>query len=235
MSIDITLTCDNFQLANPQAKAAIQNLIKEHMGDYKMKLESEDNDRFYLEANRGNSANVGDSYSGRVQELVDAMAPYVKEAFSVTLREDSMEDERDCVIIGGPTPKSIENYQFKQQIEQALALFSSNDDRQLAMRALLNSIKESGQVSDLVDPKMVKVFVDVEGGVVQNIYGTHPVNLTVIDFDIEGTDKDELKELPDGARAIVSPRAVDVDKTENELFYAALFDQGSKVVKKPRP
>lgn len=235
MSIDITLTCESFQLANPQAEAAIQNLIKEHMDDYKMKLESDGDDRFYLEANRGNSANVGDSYSGRVQELVDAMAPYVKDAFSVTLREDSMEDERDCVFIGGPTPKSIEDYQFKQQIEQALALFSSDDDRQVAMRALLNSIKESGQTPDLIDPKMVKVFVDVQGSQVQNVYGTHPINLTVIDFDIEGTDKDELKELPDGALAIVSPRAVDVDKAKNELFYAALFDEGNKVAKKPRP
>lgn len=230
MSTYTILMCTEFQLANPKSKAAINRLIKKHMDDYDLTLEPVDDRAFSLEANDGDGIDVGDSYPQRVGELVAAMAPYVNDAFCVTLRTDSMSDERDQEFVGGPTPEAIENYLDKQRLEQALALFS--DSKNDAIRALLKGM-QSGQVPELVNPRDIKVCVDVSGGVVQNVYGSHPINLAVIDFDVEGATS-PLTQLPGGDEAVVSCHAIVPDR--DDAFYEAVFAETDKhTVDRPHP
>lgn len=233
MSTYTILLCTEFQLADPKSKAAIKRLIKKHMDDYDLVLEPDGETLFTLEANDGEGSEVGDSYPERVGELVAAMGPYVKDAFCVTLRTDSMSDERDQVFFGGPSPEAIEDYRFKQHTEEALALFAGSDARHVAMRALLTDIAKSGQVPELVNPRDIRVCVDVSGGVVQNVYGSHPINLAVIDFDVEGATS-PLTQLPGGDEAVVSCHAIVADRDDE--FYEAVFAETDKhSVDRPRP
>ena len=43
-----------------------------------------------------------------------------------------------------------------------------------------------------------RIVIVIEGGLVQEVLSTEPVNYAVVDYDIEGTEEDNLVAMPQG-------------------------------------
>lgn len=72
---------------------------------------------------------------------------------------------------------------------------------------------------------MAKVVVVIEGGIVTDILSTEPVEVAVIDYDIESAEAEDLKKIPmlDGVTvdATGSVREADVSPARAEELFAA--------------
>lgn len=63
---------------------------------------------------------------------------------------------------------------------------------------------------------MKKIFVVLEGGIVQNVVSEEPLDVYVIDYDTEGASKDEIT-MMFGNKAVVYnlPSQDDVEEIQN--------------------
>lgn len=212
MSTYTALLCTGFKLTSAEKSIKeIEKLITKHMDDYAVAIVLEDhNGRYCLDMD---ASDVGDSFSDRVGALVSSMSPFVIDCFCVTVREDSMSDDRDQDFIGGPSDASIEGFRSKLAIEKAIQILSGAGTRAEQAREALQKLfsSESESVNQLVNPKDITVIVDITGGVLQGVVGTHPINLTCLDYDIEGSNQNQIFTRGDGTQVVASERIVDVD------------------------
>lgn len=191
MAHDSYISSTAFRLASDASEDAIRGLIEEHMDGYVVHLAffepSSEGDRFALESE---VAEVGDSFPSRIHALVDAMAPHVAEFFAVTVRNDSMSDDRDEMAYGGPTPEAIQHGIAKLVVDETLSTLRCNP---LAMDLLRERLLAD---RDVVHLKDVHLVATVSGGVLQDVTATHKVALTVVDFDTDGCDEGDLVDVP---------------------------------------
>lgn len=192
MAHDSYISSTAFRLASDASEDAIRELIQEHMDGYAVELSffepSREGDKFALESA---VAEVGDSFTTRIHALVDAMAPHVLDFFAVTIRNDSMSDDRDEMAYGGPTPEAIQHGIAKLVVDETLSTLRCNP---LAMDLLRERLLAD---QDVVHLKDVRLVATVSGGVLQDVTATHKVALTVVDFDTDGCDEGDLVEVPD--------------------------------------
>lgn len=170
------------------SEKAIYDLIIQHMDDYPVYLE-QDGDRFRLGFD---GEDVGDSFPERVSKLVEAMAPHVTEPFMVQIRIESMsDDERDTFVFGGPDVRSAEDFRDRHFLKEAMETLRNTGNPYF-------ETMEKVLAGKLVDPEEIQVVVVMDGGLIQNVVGTHAVRLNVVDYDTEGADEDGLAEIPQG-------------------------------------
>jgi hypothetical protein len=200
MSSYKTISSTSFALKEGQAEGqagasaveAVRALIATHMGDYVIHLDQVSNgragevgDRYEL---NNDGDDVGDSYNSRIVSLVSAMSAYVAEGFSVIIREDSLSDDRDEEILGGPTPAAIENFKRGRLVDQALQLLCTGTPPPGARRAL-EALYANECIAPVAD---IQVFAVVEGGALQHALASHPVAVTLIDYDTNGVPTEDL-------------------------------------------
>lgn len=187
-----------FRLVDDAAHDTVRELIQEHMDGYRVSLEflepCPDGDRYVLEME---VTEVGHSFSHRVESLISAMTPHVLDAFSVVVREDSMSDDRDQTLFGGPSLAAIEVFRTECAVKEAKDSLRDVDARSAMLQALLNDPDLAG----LVQQPVPKVFATVEGGVLQSVASTHDLDFTLIDHDIEGCNREQLTLVPQAAGA----------------------------------
>lgn len=207
MSSLSTILCTNFKLNAPTEM--IEKLIDLHMGDYSLNIDKHDDGSFSLDM-PGGSEEVGESYSGRIECLVKSMQPYVLDGFSITLREDTMRDERDMEFFGGPTEEIADDFRCKTRIKEALELL---DGVGVKHAMTLDSAMKSRNDKSLKNPQ---VFITIEGGVVQGVTGSQAVDVVVMDYDIDS--EDDVKEDFQGAECRVIEFNVSISQQAcNEL------------------
>lgn len=195
-----------FRLANgEESVAAIEALIDELMDDYPVTIEPGMDGKFCLEFASGD---VGDSFNGRVGDLIDAMAPHVLDAFMVKITNESLSEDNSEEIFGGPNEEAILAYKRDHAIKEAMDLLrgAAPDAYTLLQGALTGSTAAAGA------PKIV---ITVEGGVVQSVMSNTPVEVFSVDYDTDGTADDELVAIPqdgsDTESAICGISSADVD------------------------
>ncbi len=73
---------------------------------------------------------------------------------------------------------------------------------------------------------MAKIVVVMEGGLVQSVLSTEPVEVAIVDYDAEGADAEDLKSVPQGngkvANAVGHVEEAEITPLERieELFEA---------------
>lgn len=152
---------------------------------------------------------VGGSFTERVRNLVTAMTPHVAEPFMVQMRKESMsDDERDEFAFGGPDVRSAEDFRDKYFLKEALELLRSTGNPHF-------ETLEKAVAGKLADPEAVRIVAVMDGGIIQNVLGTHAVDFRVVDYDTEGADEDGLVDIPqsDGktTEAYCFGHAVEID------------------------
>ena len=70
---------------------------------------------------------------------------------------------------------------------------------------------------------MEKVFVIIDGGIIQNVITTTNLDVTVIDYDTEGADLDDLKVVY-GTDAYVSGPDIEINPQEAEALTKMIQD-----------
>lgn len=187
-----------FHLADPAGESinAIENLIDEHMDDYPIDLVDDGDGTFSLEFDGGD---VGDSFPGRVATLVSAMAAHVTTPFLVSVRNESMSDDNTTMVFGGPSQETIDAFKREYMIKEAMELLrnSAPDAYELLHGAL------SGGSPATPSPK---VLITVEGGVIQSVVSDQPVDVVMVDYDVDSEDGETLIALPQGDESIQSAR-----------------------------
>ena len=191
MSHDSYISSTSFRLSSDAAEDAIRALIQKHMDGYQVDLAFYEphaaGDKFALESE---VREVGDSFNTRIHALVDAMAPHVLDFFAVTIRNDSMSDDRDEMAYGGPNPEAIQQGIAKLVVDETLSTLRLNP---LAMDLLRERLLADQNVVHLKD---VRLVATVSGGVLQDVTATHKVAVTVLDFDTDGCDEADLVAFP---------------------------------------
>lgn len=114
-----------FQLNKGVAsEAAVEALILKHVDDYDLTLEiNGDTDEYVLCFDGGE---VGNSFPHRVRALVAALGEHVTGPFMIQLRIDSMSDERDTEIFGGPSNEAIAQFSEAYYLKEAMDLLGGN-------------------------------------------------------------------------------------------------------------
>jgi hypothetical protein len=151
MSKDVCLVgATGFRLLHGEhvdAEAVILGLIENHMDGSGVTLEmlhaSDDGDRYVLEME---TEEVGHSFPERLENLIKAMSPHVLDAFSVTIREDVMSDDRDQVIYGGPSPEAIEAFRIEHSVKEVQQYLGDVKVREALLKVLL----QDPQIKDLL-------------------------------------------------------------------------------------
>lgn len=176
-----------FALAKGKAsKKAINDLIIKLMDDYPVFLE-QDGEKYRLSFD---GQDVGGSFNELVGKLVEAMAPHVAEPFMVQLRKESMsDDERDEHFFGGPDVRSAKDFRNQYFLKEALELLRRTGNPHY-------ETLEKAVAGELVDPEKIRIVAVMDGGLIQEVLGTHEVDFRVVDYDTEGADEDGLVEVP---------------------------------------
>jgi hypothetical protein len=231
MSTYCYLESTNFTLVGGEDSIpAIEALIEEHLDDYGVGVYCSDQGRQkeFLYALAMDGDDVGDSFCERVGSLVDAMTPLVSDCFTVTVRSDSMGDERDTHFVGGPSREAIDAYEENRRVAAALEILNVHDT--YAAREILRLLKNSktSEAPPVIAPEDVCVFATVEGGVIQGAVATHPIKVFCIDFDADGCDKDQLVDVTMGRHshglAEISEIPVDADAHRCVELHRAMTD-----------
>lgn len=134
--------------------------------------------------------------------FAERVGPMLTGGLEITIRTDTMSDERDMVVVAGPSPEVIAQFQRSMAIDEAIDALRSRAPELVQM---LNQAKDGREA-----PPPVKVVVEVEGGLIQNVVASAPVDMTVCDYDTEGVSMDDLM-LVFGNEARISLRSVEVD------------------------
>lgn len=188
----------SFQLADPAGESikSIEKLIDEHMDDYPVDLADDGDGTFSLEFDGGD---VGDSFPGRVEALVGAMAPHVTTSFLVSIRNESMSDDNTTMVFGGPSQEAIDAFKREYMIKEAMELLrnSAPDAYELLHGAL------SGGSPATQNPK---VLITVEGGVIQSVVSDQPADIVMVDYDADIEDGETLIALPQVDGSVQSAR-----------------------------
>lgn len=194
-----TCVCNGtrFRLASPESRNAIQELMHEHMDGYLVDFDEDTlpdgSVGYYLGMD---TEDVGDSFRERLEKLIAAMAPHVLDAFRVTVRTDSMnDDDRDLILFGGPSNQAILEFQTQCAVKDAMELLRGTDLKAAMLAALL---EDPALQEHLPVPR---VFATVEGGVLQSVVSTHPLDMTLIDYDTDGCDEGQLTAVPQGGES----------------------------------
>jgi len=66
------------------------------------------------------------------------------------------------------------------------------------------------------------IVVHLDGGLVQYVESDAHVNVIIVDHDLDGVCKSEIKTLPDGCRATVRPEAVGDMSRQSALDWMVL-------------
>jgi hypothetical protein len=229
MAHDSYISSTSFRLVSDESEDAIRALIQEHMDDYQVDLSftepHADGDKFSLESE---NAEVGDSFNERVHNLVQAMAPHVQDFFAVTIRNDSMSDDRDDMAYGGPSPEMIREGIAKLVVDETLDTLKNNPRAMALLRERLLADKNVVHLAD------VRLVAEISGGVLQNITSTHDVAVTSVDYDTEGCDDDQLVDVPANGvgpddQAIGGRMALTIDPARVAVIEKIFEDQTAEV------
>lgn len=71
---------------------------------------------------------------------------------------------------------------YLSYLNDYLTIDKMAEDHNISEKELLNLIREGKKINEKI-AKMPKVLIQVRGGMVQKIYSTEEVNITVIDYD----------------------------------------------------
>lgn len=78
----------------------------------------------------------------------------------------------------------------------------------------------------------LKIAIIIEGGVVTNVLSLMPVDVAIINYDVDGEDMENLKKIPQGPTFPSSDATAHVETSEivplerlDELFDAALGNE----------
>lgn len=212
-----------FNLLNGKtSERAIDDLIVLHMDDYKVYLNRCDS-KFILAFD---GAEVGPSFNERVRNLAKAMAPHVKDAFMVQVRENTMSDDRDEDVFGGPDEATIQAFAHDFYLKEAIEILNKHSESPY-YRAL-----RLAMVGELVNPREINVVATIEGGNLTDITATHPIKAFKVDYDIDGADESELVDVPQEPpatpgkteKAFACEQAVSVLPASCESVIAAIED-----------
>lgn len=158
MSEHKVVLCSTFHLVNGEKSVpAIESLIEKHVDDHRLELVILDGGTtpsFSLEME---GEEVGDSFGERLSSLAKEMTPYLADSFCMTLRADSMSDERDNNIFGGPSPESVDEFRQNHYINEALSLVGGAGAKLDLARQLLKGILKGESPSELVNHKDIRV------------------------------------------------------------------------------
>ncbi len=98
MSKYIVLICPTFRVQEGVDRQEIADLIDKHLGDYGVALEPGEHGSYVLEF----EGEVGEhGFIDGATRLLGDLGPLVEAPFALTIREDSMSDDRDCVLYCG--------------------------------------------------------------------------------------------------------------------------------------
>lgn len=215
-----TCVCNGtpFRLASPESRDAIQGLTHEHMDGYLVDFD----EHTLPDGSVGcclsmDTEDVGDSFRERLEKLIAALTPHVLDAFRVTVRTDSMsDDDRDLTLFGGPDNQTILDFQTQCAVKDAMELLRGVGLKAAMLQALLKDSELQGKIP------APKIFLALEGGVVQGGVVDRAAEVYVIDYDIEGCDPDQIVSIPQDpvrgsavtfAEAIVSSLSLDINPT----------------------
>lgn len=206
MSYSAYVSSTSFALVEPieDSATAIRSLVHQEMDGYRIDLQEEVNGGWTI--SMLDMHEVGDSFQGRIEKLVEAISPYVACAFEVTIRNcDTASDDRDSMFVGGPSPGAIEKFKRDLKISRAVDL-----------------LKQAGVDSSVIDliqgggrSESARVMVVMEGGCLQEIVSTHPISAYVVEYLGTNEGEKNVVHIPQGdsgqfARAGVSRVTVDV-------------------------
>lgn len=149
MSVCSYLSSTSFTLSKEKGDeaciAAIEGLIASHFdGDYDIELTKSDVDhqgcvKYCLDLDVGE---VGDSFASSVMSFAKKLEPFVGESFCITVRNDSMSDDRDTEIFCGPTPEAIANFRAAYALGNALECLHGPSDSVKHARAILMAVSQ---------------------------------------------------------------------------------------------
>lgn len=76
---------------------------------------------------------------------------------------------------------------------------------------------------------MVKIVIMVQGGIVDKIISSEPVEVAVVDYDIEGADENQLRMIPqmepvgpESEQALASIQEAEVDAGKVDRVFQSL-------------
>lgn len=129
------------------------------------------------------------------------VGPMLAGGLEITIRTDAMNDERDQVVVAGPSPEAIDQFERVQAINEAIEA--------LRLRApdLAELLK---QTRDGVQAPPVKLIIDMKDGIFGEVTASAPVDLVLCDNDIEGDDQ-SIHQFVFGQKVFLSDITVDVD------------------------
>lgn len=180
---------------------AFRERIEEHFYERRVDLEEVEPGVFRLQME---AQDVSDFFVDSVSDFLPKISDLVKDAFEVTLREDTMADERDWLGYAGPTPEAIDALKKASAAREAM---------ELLRRAGIEGPEQLARTLKLASPQ---VFVVVEGGVVQHVVSSSPLELTVIDYDTDGCEEAQLAHIPQ-ADGVGKPDSADLQQPGVEV------------------
>lgn len=164
-----------------QSEDVVYNLIVKHMDDYRIHLERA-GDQYVIEFD---AQDVGQSFPERLRNLISSLGPHVTNAFVVQLREDSMMDERDEEVFGGPSKEAITEFRRNYYQRRAMDILQGEaPDLAALMREAL--------AGKLVRPEDVRCVAVMQGGVLQNMVISHPATTMLVTYDDEDQRASEV-------------------------------------------
>lgn len=201
---------------------AFRERLEEHFYERRVDLEEVEPGVFRLQME---AQDVSDFFADSVSDFLPKISDLVKDAFEVTLREDTMADERDWLGYAGPTPEAIDGLKKASAAREAMDLLR---------RAGIAGPEQLARALKLASPQ---VFVVVEGGVVQHVVSSSPIEVTVIDYDTDGCDESQLAQIPQ-ADGVGKPDSADLQQPgvevscaragELEVIAGEFFDRRNK-------
>lgn len=152
MSHDCYVSSTPFRLSSDTSPEEVQKLLDSEMDYYRLDLvlyeDGLEGQKFILERE---VTQVGGLFAQRIRDLVAEMSSLVKDGFAVTVRADSMSDDRDEMIYGGPTPEAIEQAKASYLAQAAFDALQDNVlARELLLQRLSSDPEDTQGMDDLV-------------------------------------------------------------------------------------
>lgn len=169
MSTYYTLISSTFRV-NSSDWGLMRNLSQKTLSDYDdsvdFKVESEHEGSIVFTISFDGEA--GDSFPRRIGKLMQEIGPFLQEAGTITMREDTFADERDQKFYGGPSREAVWLAKFKDHLlvaqqELLLTLPHGDDDRTPAMSAVTGVAHGLVRALSLIE-KSIDVEREARGG-----------------------------------------------------------------------
>lgn len=218
-----------FGVVNGRKSAdAISDLIFDYMDGYPVRLEHVGDHRYQIELD---GTDVGHSFPERLRDFIAAIQPHVTDAFVVQLREETMRDENDEEMFGGPDNASIAAFRKNYYQERAIDIMKSESPELAALlRAALNG--------ELVRPADISCVTVMQGGVLQSIVTSHPIINVAINYDDDEDTRDQEVDIPqnDGstAKGLISIARADINPNWCAKITDLAFESEARQSDRPR-